>query len=169
MPFDGTLQHLTVADLEAYKAAQLAAHPPSFLYRHRHAVINTSGVSVVLLVLCFLMFIIAASFNLAPLVLCSLLGVCASGTVASVTMILMLACVRGDARWCEDTFLYLDEVKNVPACVRRAARSLAADCFVVGTLVQDRVVLDPYLVAHVGCEPVVVGIWDGDEVIYCRG
>jgi len=76
--------------------------------------------------------------------------------------------VKGPARWRERP---TEDLNEVPAVIRQSAeqlqRRLPGVGFVAGELYQERVRLDPYLVAEYGNARVVLGIWDGDQVIAC--
>jgi hypothetical protein len=175
MPFDGTklapsaedalalacaVSGLTAIDpaaLERHKAEQIERHPPGWMYQHGKAVVLAQGL---------LLLIAAGSF-------CALSssGQSACGvTIGLVTLGLMLLpmflAVRGPAQWRERAADGLDEVH--PAVRERAlrlTRQLDDVGFALGELVQDRVTLDPYLVADYRGARAVLGIWDGETLI----
>lgn len=82
----------------------------------------------------------------------------------------MLVPIKGPAQWRERVIFDLRE-HQAPAAIREAALRLQDRLpeirLVVGELVQDRVTLDPYLLAEHGDARAVLGIWDGDQVIAC--
>ncbi len=62
-------------------------------------------------------------------------------------------------------------VAKIPTAIRGVAyatkREFPPARLILGELRQDTVVLDPYLIAEYGDDRVVLGIWDGAEVIAC--
>ena len=60
---------------------------------------------------------------------------------------------------------------GIPASIRGFAHTVKREFpparLIIGELRQDTVVLDPYLIAEYGDDRVVLGIWDGEQVIAC--
>jgi hypothetical protein len=73
--------------------------------------------------------------------------------------------IKGPSSWRETYFDISWNAQVLPHTVRAAALRLRAQLpetkFILGTLEQERVVLDPYLKAVYGSQQVVLGIWDG--------
>jgi hypothetical protein len=72
--------------------------------------------------------------------------------------------VKGPAAWRENYF----HGQFVPASIlalAREARQIYGSRLIIGELIQDRVLLDPYLILCVGSERACLGIWDGETVI----
>jgi hypothetical protein len=174
MPFDGStltppprtllaaawsarLTPVPAAVLDRHKALQLREHRPSWLFRHRVALqILQAGVLLA---------------GIAGFYLLGMGGEAAWGTVISLAALVtafgsMALAVRGPALWKEREAI---DLAIAPPAVAHAARRLAEELpetrFVVGELFQDRVRLDPYLVAEYRGARIVLGIWDGEKVI----
>ena len=175
MPFDGQNAALTIPDtlqaaliesgietiephvLDAHKSEELRRHPASWFYRHRVA-LETAR----LVLLVSILFAVLALASVEQPVMGLVPAVTLLGAVVAHSMIP----VRGPAIWRERAVNNLDAVH--PA-VRAAARHLQARVpgvsFRLGELIQDRVTLDPYLIAKYGNEHAVLGIWHGDQRI----
>ena len=88
------------------------------------------------------------------------------GALLALMALAMLKTMRGPAHW---------EERSVPDTVHPqiadAARRLHAQSpnakFRIGELFQDRIMLDPYLLAVSGDERLLLGIWNGKTVILC--
>lgn len=172
MPFDGTpsphdtldtavvasgLERLDLAMLEAHKLEQVRCHPPGWLYRHALAV----QVSQSWLLLSGVMA--AGLFGANGLTGLAITVVMASFLLAIAPLFVP---TRGPARWRER--LTWDFRAVHPAVAERALalkRQFPEARFFLGELYQDRVKLDPYLVAEYRGARVVVGIWDGERLI----
>jgi len=178
MPFDGSnlapssaqevleaalsasgLGRIDARRLDEHKMAQLRAHPPGWAYRHRGALISAQAI-LLLAGLTALIGACAAGLHGYRLILC-----CAP--LASA-LSLPLIPFRGAAQWRESADPDLERVH--PAIRRRALRlkeQLPEVDFQVGELFQDRIRLDPYLLADYRGAQTVLGIWDGDALIAC--
>lgn len=145
--------------LERHKAEQVRRHPPGWAYRHQQAV-ALGQVAVLLASVSLFVFLLSA--DLIPW------GVAAGLTMFALGSAALFVPVTGPARWRERA---AEDLREVPLEIRKSAeqlqRRLPAVGFVVGELYQDRIRLDPYLVAEYGGARVVLGIWDGDNVIAC--
>ena len=177
MPFDGATFRLSAQDvleeamstsrLEAidpcllyrHKAEQVLRHPPGWAYRHQQAV---ALAQVGALLVSVALFVILLSANQAPW---GFLGGMAMFALGSSVLFIP---VKGPARWRERP---IEDLRGVPAPIREAAEKLQRRVprvgFVVGELYQERVKLDPYLLAEYRSGRVVLGIWDGDKIIAC--
>jgi hypothetical protein len=151
------LKHLDFALLERHKAAEIERHEPGWLYRHRGALQPAFGLAVVA---CSLGFVVLEARGLG--VAAGALGVVLLAMVA----LAMLKTMRGPARWEERSAPDLSEVHPQIADAARRLRKQRPDVELrLGELFQDRVMLDPYLVAVAGDEQLLLGIWDGATVI----
>ncbi len=184
MPFDGSrnadlatrlawsgIVPVPDAVLEAHKAEEIRKHPPSWLYRHRGS---------------FPDFLVFGSLSMAIGVGISvtvrhwstepdrLVSIMSGLLVVIATFVLLvfvaaivagLAGVKGPAEWRQRE--YGDQ--KMPGALRdvaRIARGAEPNArLIIGELIQDRVVLDPYLLLAYRGERVCLGIWDGDRVI----
>lgn len=175
MPFDGTnlawsgetglasalaaagIEEIALETLEAHCAEEERRHPPSWLYGHSHSVLLAEAGALAVAVLGFSalsstgspawglgIFLIGLGFALLP----------------------MLLPVRGPARWQERT---IGDLGGVHPVVRERAEALRAQIpdlrFRLGELFQERILLDPYLVAEHQGARILLGIWDGDNLI----
>ena len=175
MPLDGRTAALTIPDtlaaalircgiepvdphfLDAHKAREVLRHSASWFYRHRGA--------VQVLTLALLLSGSAAALTLASI------DHPVAGFIVALTMSIAVVApsvvpVRGPALWRERAIHDLGVVHPV---IRDSAlqlqRCLPKVRFRLGELIQDRITLDPYLVAEYREERVVLGIWDGAKVI----
>jgi hypothetical protein len=143
--------------LEAHKAAEIQAHPPGSLYRHRNLVLLGQGM--------VLLAGIVAFFALSSLDQYGL-GFAACCAALVIAFAIMAIPVQAPAVWRERPLWDLSAVHPV---IRAAALRLKAELpeaqFRIGELFQDRIRLDPYLVAVHGEARIVLGIWDGERLI----
>jgi hypothetical protein len=151
------LERLGLSLLEAHKLEQVRCHPPGWLYRHALAVQVTQS-----------WLLLSGLVVLGVLGAHELMGW--GIAVAAATFLLALAPLlvptRGPARWRER--LTWDFRVVHPAVAERALRlkrQFPDARFFLGELNQDRVKLDPYLVAEYRGARVVIGIWDGERLI----
>jgi hypothetical protein len=175
MPFDGAnfafsasevlesaisaigLEAIDTCVLDRHKGEQIRRNPAGWAYRHQQAV-ALAQVAVLLAGVGLCVFFLSmheTGWGIAG-------GVALFG-LGSSTLFLP---VRGPALWHERIVVDLHEV---PVKIREPAlrlqRRLPEVEFVVGELFQNRVKLDPYLIAQYSDARVVLGIWDGNEVI----
>jgi hypothetical protein len=177
MPFDGVSfkyspqdvleEALSASGLEAiepcclyrHQAEQVRRHPPGWAWRHQQMVALAQA--VVLLASVGLAVILLSTHEV-PWGLVGGLAMFAAGSW------LLFIPVKGPARWRERR---IEDLRDVPAPIRNAAEELRRRVprvgFVVGELYQERVRLDPYLVAEYGSARAVLGIWDDDQIIAC--
>lgn len=145
--------------LDRHKAEQIRRHPASWAYRHQQAV---ALAQVAVLLGSVGLFVVLLSAHEVPWGFVAGLAMFGLGSSA------LFFPVKGPARWRErDT----EDLRDVPEVIRNTAerlqRRLPGVGFVVGELYQEQIRLDPYLVAEYGNARVVLGIWDGDQVIAC--
>lgn len=181
MPFDGTvalrpatladlcasagLNPIPLADLARYKAEQLRKHRASWLYRPsmvaRGELVGRIYMTIV--------FILGASSIVAG-VLVHPAFVFAALLVVPITLGFIITSrmhIKGPARWIER---HTALPAALPEPIAEAAQKLAGHVdyyFTVGELYQEKVMLDPYLLAHKGGATVCLGIWDGNKIIAC--
>jgi hypothetical protein len=175
MPFDGQNAALTIPDslqaaliesgieavkphvLDAHKAEELRRHPASWFYRRRGAL----QIARLVLLISILVAVLALGSVEHPL-MGFLLALALLGAVVAQSTIP----VRGPAVWRERAIDDLDAVHPaVWVSARRLQERLPQVSFRLAELIQDRVTLDPYLIAEYGNEQAVLGIWDGDRLI----
>lgn len=176
MPFDSltffsfdTLQaaatraHLTILDLQLldqHKAAEINRHRPGLLYRYRGTVRLAFGVTII------------ASFIGTVALEAHGLGTAAfllSAALCACLGLSLTKSLRGPAHWEERTVE--PECPVIPPRIAMAAQRLRTQLpgvtFRLGELFQERVQLDPYLVATDGASQLLIGIWDSDKLILC--
>jgi hypothetical protein len=153
------LKHLDLALLDRHKAAELDCHPPSWAYRHRRALQPAFGLAIVAISLGFI-GLEASGLTIAA----ACLGTCQLAIVA----LAMMKTMRGRARWEERSVSDLTAVHpQIAVSALRLQAQLPDVKFRIGELFQDRVMLDPYLVAVAGDERLLLGIWNGTSVVLC--
>ncbi len=155
-------------DLAEHKAAQVTAYGPNFWYRHQGLLVLGLLVPVVGAAVTGG---IAQSFgHVSPALpwyvslgwMCLLLPLFTTGVLR----------LRAGAHWEERWVLpaSLDRL-SVPPAIAGHARRLQQDApgsaLMLGELIEERAVLDPYLLLVRGTERICLGIWDGDRVIAC--
>lgn len=145
--------------LERHKAEQVRRNPAGWAFRHQQAI---ALVQVVVLLASVGLFVVMLSAHEVPW------GFAAGLAMFALSSSVLFFPVKGPAQWRERVSA---DLREVPPPIREAAEMLHSRLpvvgFVVGELFQDRIRLDPYLVAEYGDARVVLGIWDGDEVIAC--
>lgn len=184
MPFDALVaparQHLlrevladhgitpvSLEELEAHKQAQLERFAPSFWFRHQ-ALLPTALLGSVAGM--------AASGGLAqqlghgspwPSVL-TLGWMCVIATLIGAGVFRVRAGSHWEERWVPVNWL---EDLGVPEPIARAARRMYREApgsgLILGELIQEEVVLDPYLLLERDGEMVCLGIWDDGRVVAC--
>lgn len=183
MPFDLLDDRRTLADamshfgvtpvppnvLEAHKKEQIRRHPPSFMvtpYPYVGIGILSAGGALAATLL-------AGTFQPCVLLLAAMLGgaafVISFFLVATFCDIFRIG-LLGKPRWVKHHVSRLAYYNDIPEPILRVAKHVDSHITVSMSyveLVQNRAVLDPYLMARVGREEVCLGIWDGGEVIAC--
>jgi hypothetical protein len=151
------LKPIAPETLEAHKAAEIRAHPPGWLYRHRNLVLLGQGLVLLSGIIAFFAFSSVDRYGLA------FAACCAALVIAFAVMSLP---IEAPAQWRERP---LRDLSDVHPAVREAALRLQGYLpdaqFRIGELFQDRVRLDPYLIAVHGEARIVLGIWEGDRLI----
>jgi hypothetical protein len=182
MPFDGATVKLSTVKLSAqdvleealfasgrepinpcllsrHKADQILRHAPGWAFRHQQ-VVALAQIGVLLMSVA--LFVILLSAHEVEW------GLVGALTMFTAGASLLFVPVKGPARWRERP---LADLRDVPTPIREASEDLQRRVprvgFTVGELYQERVKLDPYLVAEYGSGRVVLGIWDGDQIIAC--
>ncbi len=149
--------------LEAHRREQVRRNPASFFFRHRWIAplltVSSFAVSVAGAAL------VGTSVAAVSVILAGMLPALAGIVLASRK-------VRGEAYWVERRILERElGAAKIPTAIRGVAyatkREFPPARLILGELRQDTVVLDPYLIAEYGDDRVVLGIWDGAEVIAC--
>jgi hypothetical protein len=145
--------------LSRHKADQVRRHAPGWAYRHQQAV---ALAQIGVLLMSVGLFVTLLSAHQVQW------GLVGALTMFSAGASMLFVPVKGPARWRERP---LADLGDVPAPIRGVAEELQRRVprvgFTVGELYQERVKLDPYLVAEYGGARVVLGIWDGDQIIGC--
>jgi hypothetical protein len=176
MPFDGANLALSAQDLlEAamsasgltlvnpgllgkHKAEQIRQHPPGWVYRHSRSVQLVQAVALLAGAISFFLLCSADQYGW---------GAAAGLLTFGLAVAPLLVPVRGPAQWQERVD---PDLSAVPAVVRDAALRLKDELpevgFRLGELFQDRVNLDPYLVADYRGARVLLGIWEDERVIF---
>lgn len=173
MPFDGKLfpasetlsaalqasglDRLDLDLLARHKAAELNRNPPGWLYRHRTPVRLAYGLALIGGFICFAML---GAHGPAPS------AIAAAAATSALILAALLVPMRGPARWVERPE---QDLRSVHPAIRESALRLRGRLpdaeFRVGELFQNRVKLDPYLVADYRGARILLGIWDGETVI----
>lgn len=147
---------IPMAELRAYKAEQLTKHPASRLFPY------VQMLRWGFLTLCVGCLVWLSKFHGGEWVwplsgLIGLLGLIFADKVR----------FKGPAYWTE--YHIYDNHRSVPPDIQRLAEQVVSDLpsasIVIGILAQNRIVLDPYLVATYGDERVCLGIWDENRII----
>jgi hypothetical protein len=145
--------------LSRHKAEQILRHAPGWAYRHQQVV---ALAQIAVLLMSVALFVILLSAHLVQW------GLVGALTMFSAGASLLFVPVKGPARWRERSLM---DLRGLPMPIREAAEDLQRRVprvgFTIGELYQERVKLDPYLVAEYGSGRVVLGIWDGDRIIAC--
>ncbi|MGE0224257.1 MAG: hypothetical protein AB7S57_13410 [Acetobacteraceae bacterium] len=151
--------------LERHKRAQLERFGPSFWYRHHHWL----GIGLLVSIGC-MAATAGLSSQAAPgspippyltlgwmVVVALLIG---GGTIR------LRSGSHWEERWVPAAWLESYDVPpSIAARARLLQRDLPGSTLIMGELMQESVLLDPYLVLEHRGERICLGIWDGDEVI----
>jgi hypothetical protein len=157
---------------EEHKRSQVAANPSNFLYRHRKKVEFFQALLAMGL-LGGMAFLIAYCVQFGHRSI-GIWAVSAVGLDGFALMMVMGLKARGPARWKETVVYHLG---TVPMPIRTLAeeirtKSRGSVSFVIGTLQQEQIILDPYLCViaydpmHDIRETYCLGIWDDDRIIH---
>jgi hypothetical protein len=154
--------------LAEHKQDQVRRHGPEFLYRHQA------------LMPIALMLTVAGMAATGPLLQetarqheflpwCISLGW--MGLFAGLVC-MGLRRVRAGAHW-EERWIHvnwlqrLDVPEPIAALARDLSREVPGSTLTLGELVQEEVVLDPYLIIECGAERVCLGIWEDGRIVAC--
>lgn len=175
MPFDGVILAPSADDvlaagcaasgiarldydrLERHKAEQILRHVPSWRYRHRGGMLLAQAFGLALGVSGFMLLSDSGTPEAGLALLLVTLG---------LAVVPMLLPSRGPAAWRErDATTFEDVHPEICARAMRLKAQLPDVTFRIGELYQERVLLDPYLLADHRGATVILGIWDGDRII----
>lgn len=166
---DQGLRPVSLAALAAHQQVQMERFGPSFWYRHR------APLPIALLVAVAGM---AVSGGLAQAIGQRSIwpGVLTLGWMCVVAMLSGVGAfrVRAGSHW-EERWIpvgWLDRLsvpERIAEVARIACRETPGSALIMGELVQEEVVLDPYLLLERDGERVCLGIWDGDQIVACAG
>lgn len=153
--------------LKAHKEEQVRKHPGSFVYRHRKWFEQYIPMSCFFVG--FAMVIVPAALMLAMIPSLSfllLLGVLLLGMILVVGSLFSPEIkATGPAMW-EETF---GPVHDAPRVITQLAHQInilvPGSIIVTGKLMQNKVMLDPYMVVRHHGNEIVIGIWDGKRII----
>jgi hypothetical protein len=153
------LRCFDIAVLERHKAAALQEHPPGWIYRHRNVLQPVLGLTLIASFL-GLVLLEAQNHGVAAAVL--------AVTLFAVISVALLKPMRGPARWEERPDPDLGAIHpRIADSAHRLRAQLPDVRFRIGELFQEKVQLDPYLVATYRGEQLLLGIWEGERVILC--
>jgi hypothetical protein len=151
--------------LAAHKRIQLERFAPSFWHQHQ----TWLPVGLIGSVLCMAMSGGIANGALPGSLLPSWLSLFWLG-VMTLLIVFGVFRVSAGARW-EERFVAAEMLieLGVPMPIARLAgnfrREASGSALIMGELLQQEVVLDPYLLLEYGSERVCLGIWDGGRII----
>jgi hypothetical protein len=87
--------------------------------------------------------------------------------VAASGLVRLRACSRWEERWIPAMSLDgLGVPESIGATARLLHREVRGSSLILGELVREEVVLDPYLLLALGDEQACLGVWDGTQIIY---
>jgi hypothetical protein len=163
---DAGLRPVSRETLEAHKRAQLERFGPSFWYRHHHWLGIGLLASIAGMVLTSsLATRVAASGSMLPFYL-MMVWLLVVVMLISSGMIPLRSGSHWEERWIPVGLLETYGVpRSIAAEARLLLRELPGATLILGELVQDVAVLDPYLLLTYRGERICLGIWDGDELI----
>lgn len=150
--------------LNQHKQAEIDKHPPSWGFRYLTPLRNFASIAPAFASVGLILMQPSHFVNAATPILC----------LVSLVIILYTAFARlkGPARWIE-TYQGVAQVfdnATIPLPIRMLAVDAAVlvpgSWFIVGELIQKKVVLDPYLMMVVGDEQICLGVWDGAKIIH---
>jgi hypothetical protein len=154
--------------LATHKAEQQRRFGPSFWYRHQAAV------SILLVVASPVAGAIAGmsggftAHSGVVAITGSFVWMCIVALITGTGLIKLRAGSHWEEREVSARFLAWDEV---PAPIAKAARTLHEELpgsrLILGELLREETVLDPYLLLQYQGECVCLGIWDGDKMVAC--
>jgi hypothetical protein len=154
--------------LTNHKEAQLRRFGPSFWYRHQAAL------TMALVVASPVVGLLAGAadgfttHSAALTVASSFAWMCLVAVATGMGLIRLRAGSHWRERWVPASVL---EDLGVPAAIASTGimlqRSLPGSRLILGELMREEVVLDPYLLIEHGNERVCLGIWEDGQVVAC--
>lgn len=166
---DQGIEPVSLEALAAHKQAQVERFAPSFWYRHQ-ALLPTALLGSVAGM--------AASGGLAqqigqgspwPSVL-TLGWMCVIAMLIGAGVFRVRAGSHWEERWVPVGWLDdLGVPEEIAEVARIAYRETPGSALIMGELIQEEVVLDPYLLLERDGELVCLGIWDDGQVVACAG
>lgn len=175
MPFDGANLALSAQDLleaaasasglrpidpqllHRHKAEQLRRHPAGWAYMHSGSIQLAQAIALLTGMIGVMTLFSAQEYPW---------GLGLGLATLAVAVLPILVPVRGPAKWVER---WDAELREAHPAVREAALLLKDELpevrFQVGELYQERIRLDPYLIAEYRGATIVLGIWDRDNLI----
>ena len=168
--------------LAAHKIAEVKRHPGSWWYRHAKlgtwVVVSTFLVSITGIMVCFLFTAVGTRYHHPHQVFWSagLMGLFfAISTWINVKGFFRVRGVEahGPAHWSEFTVKGWPALRtrwDIPQSMQETAdiilRAVPDVQIIWGKLIQDSVVIDPYLVVRRGDDEICIGIWDDRGIIH---
>jgi hypothetical protein len=154
------------AALAAHKQSQLEKFGPSFWYRHQAAL------SMALVVASPAIGAIAGAIqgftahSSALTIGSSFAWMCMVAVVTGTGLIRLRAGSHWRERWIAAGLLgELGVPEPIAASARTLQRDLPGSTLILGELIREETVLDPYLLLKYGDECVCLGIWEDDKII----
>jgi hypothetical protein len=169
------IRPISLSDLATHKETEAAKHPGSRLLRHQqafeHVVVLSFLAGLITAVATVLGFLYALSQH-EPTIRLAVSGIAAIAICCGSIWISNIQ-VKAPAKWIEN----YGPINKVPRAIADLAWAIHLQVprarFVIGTLVQETVELDPYLMMElpitrcdgIGYERIVIGIWDAHGVL----
>lgn len=151
------LEIIDLGLLERHMAAEVKRREPGWAYRNRAMLQVAFGIAVVA---GFTGFLVLESRGFVVPAFAVAVALCGLVIAALATP------MHGPARWKERVEPHLASVHPRIARSAQALREQLPEAeFRIGELFQERVKLDPYLIAAHGDTRLLLGIWDGDNGI----
>jgi hypothetical protein len=156
---------VSIEVLAAHKQAQLVRFAPSFWHQHQ----TWLPAGLIGSVLCMALSGGLANAVLSGSLLSSWLSLFWLG-VMTLLIVFGVFRVSGGARWEEryiaaDVLVALGVPPRIASLARDLQRETVGSALILGELVQEAIVLDPYLLLEYDQERVCLGIWDGRRII----
>ena len=155
--------------LAAHKQAQLERYAPSFWHQHQ----TWLPVGLIGSVFCMALSGGLANSTLADSLVPSWLSLFWLSVMALLVVFGVFR-VSAGAKWEErvvtvEGLLAIDAPRRITLLARDLQRDAIGSTLVLGELLQEEVVLDPYLLLDIGGERVCLGIWDQGRIIAAAG
>ena len=157
-------------ELAAHKLAQLEKFGPSFWYRHQAALsmaLVVASPAVGALVGAIQGF---SAHSSALTIGSSFAWMCLVAVVTGTGLIRLRAGSHWRERWIAPGLLAdLGVPEPIAATARLLRRDLPGATLILGELMREEAVLDPYLLLRYGNETVCLGIWEDGQIVACAG